>query len=472
MRRPPRTLFKLILRGALAASAAASTFASPRPVARASSASSAPARARDLTATNPCGGRLVFDSTREVGDHFEIYSMSADGTGQTRLTNHTAVDLFPSWSPDGSRIVFQSDRDNLASGRSDIYVMNADGTNVRRLTTDAGFDESPAWSPDGTRIAFISTRADRENNNIREIYVMDADGGNQTQITFGANVQPRLSWSPDSSRIAFSAPAGNLPPDILLIYTVSSSGGTVAPLTAPVVPESDVMPAWSPDGRQVAFSRFRSGGVGTAEVYVIDASTGGGLKNLTNAPGDDTVPAWSPDGSSIAFVSNRGGGRDIYLMYPDGSGQVNLTNSPAFFNDRPAWQAPQTAAPCLLTEAGTERAAALHSVALTRDPFSVATQRNLGGDTRTRVALFCRNLRLLPGEDASAVSVTAETSLHTIVNLPVEFVGKVPGFNWLTQVNVKLPNDLVGEGEVLVSVSLRGSQSNRALMNVSAAAEP
>lgn len=470
MKRPPRSLFKLALPAAFAlAVAAAATPA--RFVSAARARASSPLAYQ--TAADPCGGRIAFDTSRDVDDHGEIYSMNIDGSGQTRLTNHTAIDRHPVYSPDGSRIAFQSDRDNLANGRSDIYVMDADGSNVQRRTTDPGFDESPAWSPDGTRIAFISTRADRVNNNARQVYVMNADGTGQTQITFGAPVQPTLSWSPDSSRIAFSAPAGNQP--LFQIYSVGATGGPTSLLTTPVLPENDIMPAWSPDGRQVAFSRYRNVVGGAAEIYVVNASDGGGLRNLTNAEGDDTAPAWSPDGSSIAFVSNRGNtsNRDIYLMYPDGSGQVNLTNAPTFFDDRPAWQSPQTSAPCLLTEQGTERAAALHSVTFTRDPFSVTTDRNLSStETRTRVALFCRNLKLLPGEDASAVTVTAEDSLHKITELPVEFVGKVTGFDWLTQVNVKLPDDLAGAGEVLVRVSLRGAQSNKALMNVSATAEP
>jgi hypothetical protein len=81
--------------------------------------------------------------------------MDADGSNQTRLTQDPAGDWSPAWSPDGSRIVFQSDRD----GNADIYVMHADGSNQTRLTRHAAGDWSAAWSPDGNRIAFESGRA-------------------------------------------------------------------------------------------------------------------------------------------------------------------------------------------------------------------------------------------------------------------------------------------------------------------------
>ena len=83
-------------------------------------------------------------------------------------------DRSPAWSPDGSRIAFESFRDR----NHEIYVMNADGSDVIQLTDNRGFDRSPAWSPDGSRIAFDS---DRDGND--EIYVMNADGSGQTNLT-------------------------------------------------------------------------------------------------------------------------------------------------------------------------------------------------------------------------------------------------------------------------------------------------
>lgn len=92
--------------------------------------------------------------------------MNANGTDQTRLTSDPGKDGFPVWSPDGSRIAFQSDRD----GNFEVYVMDADGSNVVRLTDDPAGDGFPDWSPDGSQIAFASNR----DGNF-EIYVMDAE---------------------------------------------------------------------------------------------------------------------------------------------------------------------------------------------------------------------------------------------------------------------------------------------------------
>ena len=93
--------------------------------------------------------------------------MNADGTNQTRLTNNTAFDGWPSFSPDSQKITFTSLRD----GNFEIYKMNADGSNQTRLTTDPGYDLFSTYSPDGQKIAFSSTR---DGNS--EIYVMAPTG--------------------------------------------------------------------------------------------------------------------------------------------------------------------------------------------------------------------------------------------------------------------------------------------------------
>ena len=126
---------------------------------------------------------------------------------------------------------------------------------------------------------------------------------------------------------------------------------------------------------------------------------------------------------------------------------------------------PSNAPPTLLTEENTNRAIALDSVTFVRDPFELTSPFNFSLDQRTRVMLFAVGLELMPSENSSVVTAQAEDSAHTIYPLTVEYVGKVPNFNWLTQVNVKLPNGL-GPGDILVSITVRGATSNQVLVGI------
>ena len=269
----------------------------------------------------------------------EIYVMAVDGSNQVNLTDNAADDGGPTWSPDGYRIAFNSNRD----GNDEIYMMNANGSNVVRLTDNIDRDVSPAWWAGIRQIAFQSFRDGNP-----EIYLMIMDGDNLPSYlpytdedgpspgvrVFELNNLPNdpssdgsPAWSPGGGQIAFQRDASE-------IYVMEFDGSFQMNLTNHGAIDDD--PAWSPDGSQIA---FRSNRDGNEEIYVMDYFPGSNVTNvvrLTNNTVFDGGPAWSPDGSQIAFRSSRDGNDEIYVMDADGSNVVRLTNN-AVFDGSPAW---------------------------------------------------------------------------------------------------------------------------------------
>jgi glucose/arabinose dehydrogenase len=118
--------------------------------------------------------------------------------------------------------------------------------------------------------------------------------------------------------------------------------------------------------------------------------------------------------------------------------------------------------PTIMTEENTDHAVAFDSVTMVRDPFPLITASNFSSDQRTRLVFFATYADLLPSENSSAVTAQAEDALHMVYPLSVEFVGKVPNLTWLTEVVVRLPDGLLGNGDVFVSINLHGATSNKA----------
>ena len=300
--------------------------------------------------------QIVFQSDRDGHVHprfgwpsFEIYVMEVDGKNQRRLTNHPNWDISPSWSPDGKRIAFMSDRDehvidNIPGGllNFEIYVMDADGGNQQNLTNNPNSDSAPSWSPDGKRIVFASDRDGNRDGNREnyEIYVMNADGNNQQRLTDNDFFDTGPSWSPDGKQIAFmSRRAGHFIGDFGLsyeIYVMDADGGNEQRLTENR--KSDSSPSWSPDGKWIAFISDRKGDNVNYEIYVMDAD-GGNQRRLTNNRVHDKSPSWSSDGKRIVFSSYRDGNGEIYVMDNDGGNQQKLTNNP-HLDGAPAWFGP------------------------------------------------------------------------------------------------------------------------------------
>jgi Tol biopolymer transport system component len=269
-----------------------------------------PVRAK-WTVVRPREGWITFQSKRD--NNWELYAMNADGSGEARLTNNTAVDVDPAWSPNGDQLLFESDR--LTGRASDIWVMDIEGSNVRPLIRDASNERNPKWSPVGNQIAFESNR-----DGDYEIYVADVRGNQPRQLTFNGVQDSEPAWSPDGTKIVFeSVRDGNRE---LYVLNVNGSG---EPRRLMATPASEHNPAWSPDGKRIAFNSDRGG---NNDVYVISAD-GGPATRLTTDSAADTDPAWSPLGTQIAFSSHRGRTTEIWVMDADGSNQKQLTRSAA-----------------------------------------------------------------------------------------------------------------------------------------------
>jgi Tol biopolymer transport system component len=251
--------------------------------------------------------------------------MNADGSGVTRLTDDTAIDYSPDWSPDGKVIAFRSHHD----GAADIYVINVDGTGMVRLPTIPGGDFDPAWSPDGTHLAFTSLR----DYNRAQVYNIDLADNKVTSLSANKVRDNQPFWSPDGRQLVFvSTRRGPYQ-----IWTMSSDGGNQT-LFSRSGSLKDTHPVWSPDGQSILFTQSEVLG-GVPRLVAVRVAAGNFLETgVTNAVIPMREASYSPDGSWIAFESwPDGTNHDIFIMTPNGLGRQRLTDDAALEFD-PAWR--------------------------------------------------------------------------------------------------------------------------------------
>jgi Tol biopolymer transport system component len=299
-------------------------------------------------------GKIAF--VHSTASDAEIYTINPDGSGSTPLTSSPGANYSPAWSPDGKKIAFVSSRDDSgqpspgcsASCNSEIYVMNADGSNQARLTNDPSFDLGPQWSPDGTKIVFESGRTGNG-----DIYSMKADGTAIAQLTTSSMEDLDPSWSPDGTKIVYSGwiydDVSNSDFNELLTMNPDGTGQAKLPSDGSF---NKYQPDWSPDGTKVTYQHYDCGDD--------DCRTHSNAQDVATVRRDGTgqtdidypatAPAWSPDGSRIA-VAQEGcavigpfsylacAPKDIDTIAPDGTGRANLTNYGSGESaSEPAWQ--------------------------------------------------------------------------------------------------------------------------------------
>jgi TolB protein len=281
-------------------------------------------------------GRIAFSTDRD--GNLEIYSMNPDGSDQRRLTYDPSFDLWPAWSPDGTRIAFIRSKSQGQNGGGDLWVMNADSTAAHQLTNEGDINLHPSWSPDGQKIVFESGR-----NGAEKLYVINADGSDEGPVGDIAGRDP--AWSPDGTRIAYYTLGG-----FNDLFTVRPDGTERTDVTLTQY-EMEASPSWSPDGHRLVFT------AGNNDVRTISAD--GGQQTQLTQSGGALRPSWSPDGNWIAYAGPAigscpppfiGCSAPINLIHPDGSGLKMLTSIGN--NADPDWQplSPLTAIPARANE--------------------------------------------------------------------------------------------------------------------------
>jgi Tol biopolymer transport system component len=222
---------------------------------------------------SPNGKLIMYSSYQEEGnsDNNEIFIMNSDGTGIRQLTNHSLRDGHAKFSNDGKKIIFNSQRDTNENNGSaleinyEIYEMNLDGSGVKRLTNYEGWDTFPSYSPNGEKILWRRVITDSTSNigNNSEIFLMNSDGTNIINLSNHKSFDGYPDWSPDGKQIVFTSNRHGS----LQLFVMQSDGSGVQQITSSTTLDTNSRPDWSSDGKQIVYNKTSENGTG---INIID----------------------------------------------------------------------------------------------------------------------------------------------------------------------------------------------------------
>jgi TolB protein len=245
-------------------------------------------------------------ATVEKRDVKEVYIADYDGANPRRITINRTLNVFPNWSPDGRSIAYTSYR----SGVPDILISNIYAGTMESPTKGVAQNWLPVFSPDGSKIAFNSNRDGNP-----EIYVINRDGSNLTRLTNNPATESTPTWSPTGSQIAFTSDRTGTPQ----IYVVNPDGAGLRRISQESYADRAT---WSPAPyNEIAFAAKTGPGF---DIKILNIASGE-TRQITFGEGTNESPAWSPNGRHLAFMSTRAGRSQIFTVDRDGRNLRQVT---------------------------------------------------------------------------------------------------------------------------------------------------
>jgi dipeptidyl aminopeptidase/acylaminoacyl peptidase len=306
------------------------------------------ARTFDQTAISPDAKQVGWVEVTKGGS--QIFVSATSGGASRRITAGGKFESAIAWSPDSRQIAFLSDA--IEPGQAQVYVVGAAGGAPRKLTNVKGFLASPGWSPDGKILAFLFTEnAERaagplvaekvQTGVIKEavteqrLALIDATDGKLRQISPADMYVYEYAWSPDGKSFVATAAHGNGDNNwyVAQIYTVPAAGGEMKSIYTPPIDSQIAVPAWSPDGKSVAFTSgimSDEPAVG-GDIFIVPAE-GGEARNIT--PGMKASASWLtwPAGGKILFGEDVDGESGVATVDVTSGAIATLTHAPGELN--------------------------------------------------------------------------------------------------------------------------------------------